>query len=692
MNEENKGVSRVTDDTPDADSLKNSMNQKKSGVHNRKKPSMSSRGGNVSNDSGKATGSVATGDDGNNVTSGKNESVGNGVDVDSKDVDSNTPDLSSAVSKSNAEDLSSAFEKGMNNMPNGGHRNLFDVMRDAVSNFAHMFAGGVKGLGSTIAQGLIGFGSNVKANMSGMIGTMAKAVGLPPSVVGVLLSTAVVAAGGTGALYLSNAQQMDLILKQDALLPDCEEEVEDTKVISSDMSQDMKEYAYKMWAVGKAIGLTDEQCAGMLGNVTNESAFDSTGIESIYGEDYQIGEKKKAAIADLCKWTRDGMAKSYGNYKSYTDQHGHSVETPGGGSIGLAWSAYIDTFDKNVGSDTHGHFACGIGLFQFTGPEAGHVMWYADSLKKDWWDFDLQMAFVIAPEENGGYTQGTWLTKWATTKTNCSTPEDAAYEFAKEFEGNTAIGIPEKTAAARKWFTDPGIRGSQYKSYAQSILKMAEVTASGGAGKKTADATDDCQDAESSFDNSDAAKAAVAYAWKTRDLAVGNDGTELYRFVHDAVWAGDGIYQSCDRGVSTAIRWSGTDDSFPIGITDDIDDYCSTSPKWEDLGEYGKEVNLEDLQPGDVLNVNGARRNPAIASCGHVVIYVGNDIVKEKYPDSDADFVAASLNTYSPCCQHYDYGSNGNSDTGYHVYRCKEKEQNPQYTTVADSFTGSNGS
>ena len=65
MNEENKGVSRVTDDTPDADSLKNSMNQKKSGVHNRKKLSMSSRGGNVSDGSGKVTGSVATGDDGN---------------------------------------------------------------------------------------------------------------------------------------------------------------------------------------------------------------------------------------------------------------------------------------------------------------------------------------------------------------------------------------------------------------------------------------------------------------------------------------------------------------------------------------------------------------------------------------------------------------------------------------------------
>ena len=69
MNEENKGVSRVNNDIPDADSLKNSMNQKKLGVHKRKKPSMSSRGGNVSDDSGKATGSVATGDGGNNVTS-----------------------------------------------------------------------------------------------------------------------------------------------------------------------------------------------------------------------------------------------------------------------------------------------------------------------------------------------------------------------------------------------------------------------------------------------------------------------------------------------------------------------------------------------------------------------------------------------------------------------------------------------
>ena len=67
---------------------------------------------------------------------------------------------------------------------------------------------------------------------------------------------------------------------------------------SVDADKQMEENAIKVWSVFKEKGLTDEEIAGMLGNLEAESSIDPTCIEGIYDEPYQIGSRKQQAIDD----------------------------------------------------------------------------------------------------------------------------------------------------------------------------------------------------------------------------------------------------------------------------------------------------------------------------------------------------------------------------------------------------------
>ena len=100
--------------------------------------------------------------------------------------------------------------------------------------------------------------------------------------------------------------------------------------------------------------------------------------------------------------------------------------------------------------------------------------------------------------------------------------------------------------------------------------------------------------------------------------------------------------------------------------------YCESHPeKWEHIGGGGSVQGSGKLEAGDVC-----------VCYGHVVMYVSNEIVREKYPNSDADFVSASLNKRSPGCGHDDI-----STRGYEVYRLKEPDNPGQYK---DCVTGKN--
>jgi hypothetical protein len=160
------------------------------------------------------------------------------------------------------------------------------------------------------------------------------------------------------------------------------------------------------------------------------------------------------------------------------------------------------------------------------------------------------------------------------------------------------------------------------------------------------------------------AAAAVAYAWETKNKGKSNNGTQLYRAVKDAIFPNDPYYQSCDRGVATAVVWSGADDSFPVGDTGTQDRYLqSHSNLWTFIGTYDN--NYSKLKPGDIVITTRERRG---TNHGHIVLYVGNAEVRKKYPNSDAEFVSASYQDRSPGCGDHPSAYKG---SGYHIYRYK---------------------
>src|SRR5699024_8471636 len=96
------------------------------------------------------------------------------------------------------------------------------------------------------------------------------------------------------------------------------------------------------------------------------------------------------------------------------------------------------------------------------------------------------------------------------------------------------------------------------------------------------------------------------------------------------------------------------------------------SEKWESLGASVSLQDAGELQPGDICVCDG-----------HIVMYVGNETVKEKFhnENSSSDFVSASLNELSPGCGHDDFNYDSRP---YVTFRLKQYETNSQYTNIID--------
>lgn len=528
---------------------------------------------------------------------------------------------------------------------------------------------------NAVKDGVSGLKNNgfnkIKTTISGGIDNLSNFLNLPKKITATALAVCLgLSSAGVGAYWYNNHQMNILLSQEDASEDDCAEEVKAMKVGTSDVGDTSgleEEYAFKAWSVCKAFGMSDEQAAGVLGNMQWESTFDPTTIESIYDEPFNInGPRKSRAVADMCEFFRTSMIPAYirngWSIKAHTTKAGCHVSAHSGSN-----GHRINTTSYE-GSD--GHFVVGIGLLGFTGASTTALMQYGEASGKGWWDFDVQMAFSI--DTTGGYSRAPWVHEWVKTG-HVSSPEDAAVQWNKHFEG-VEFRNQEKGEAARKWYNKfKGQTGDL--AYGQSVIALADSIGEGAMNISVAKAEDECATAEKSFGNNSIAEAAVAYAWETTDLGRGNDGTELYRTVHDIVFAGDGIYQSCDRGAGTAVVWSGADDSFPAGPTiTQLEYLMGNTEQWQKVGMLGSDVKREDLQPGDICIIGGS------GGSGHIVVFTGNEAVKAKYPNSTAEIVSASLNTRSPGCQVWtDKAMLGDSRGQYHVFRNIKPEEAPQF-------------
>lgn len=422
--------------------------------------------------------------------------------------------------------------------------------------------------------------------------------------------------------------------------PDCREEVKElltTEVV--DGSAQRMANAKLTYSVLKQCGLADENIAGVLGNWDAESQIDFTGVEGVIADEmYTIGPRKQAAMDadfDINRCMIDGMLA--------TDWYQMRYHYPGPSHIG-------------------------IGIGGWTAENNRKLLAWADAVGYEWYTAECQLSNIIAPVANGGY-RSDWLLNWEAE----SNPRDAAYSFARFWEGNTIEAQDRRKDCAEQWFVTMA-GWNVDANYANSIISMAGAVASAGTDKNAKKAMDECHGSDMTYDNSTLVQAALSLAWPTSEQAHCNDGTPLYQSLHRQIWPGDGIFQSCDRSVSTLVRWAGVDDDFPRGgCTSYLLPHLLTSPKWQEIHWGG---DKSKLQPGDIL-----------ICPDHVCMYLGKEAIEAKYPGNGGrEIYEGSINYsdfskgYSPYCGYF-----YNSLSSYHAFRSVYKEPAPKYKHLSAS-------
>lgn len=236
-----------------------------------------------------------------------------------------------------------------------------------------------------------------------------------------------------------------------------------------------------------------------------------------------------------------------------------------------------------------------------------------------------------------------------------------------------------------------------------SVIDGASNSTKTASNKNAADALDACAKRTTTADNSSAATAMASYSYSKRaTLGEGYRGTELWLKVFHEVFPGDPWERSCDRGVATALRWSGTDMDVPAGATGAQLSYFENSPKWEKVSSNGAAFESSgEVQPGDVFVMNG-----------HIKMYIGNEILQQVYdtvikgtdgdlgaPTSDMVYCEASIgsgqgspDSRAPCYSNWMCAAD-NRDP-YQVFRCVQPDESDEFDdfSVAGMTTSNSAS
>lgn len=400
--------------------------------------------------------------------------------------------------------------------------------------------------------------------------------------------------------------------------------------------------AKKIYGILSYAGMPDENIAGILGNWSTESNIDPTSVETILDEPQTIGPKKKAAEAAGFKIS----------------------------SIDAKYAAQFPKIDK-----------AGIGLGQWTNERNTMLTDFAKSNNHKWYEIETQLGFMM-----GGDDPARVAVVQDMIKNSKGNPEAATMHFLVNWEGvNNGTG-GQRSAAAGKWYAK--MSGWDKDADAgKSVLEMAKQGQSKANSVSDREASEKIEPGVNCIlgdktgsgagGNSDAATAMATYAYPFYDMGAGNRGTELYQWLHDEIFPGDPYYMSCDRGVATAVRWSGTDDTIPPGPTDVQYAYFigEGKDKWERVDEAGGGKDESKLKPGDVLVTTGN---------GHILMYLGKDIIAEVHGghdyDKNASMAQASFRDHSPGLIPHSQHAGDNRD--FAVFRSKGGEEHSKYTDL----------
>ena len=496
----------------------------------------------------------------------------------------------------------------------------------------------VQSLWAMAASALVGAGKAIVGFFSSVGGAISSAVGgaVSASTAGVasFVTLAVAATGVAGTVAMREGNSA----ARDGVLPSCTVEVNNAVKASEgaqgDFSAQTEENAKTIYSVLSAWGMSNENIAGILGNWSHESGIDPTSVETIFDEKFTIGPRKQDAELKNFK-----MAQ-----------------------VDPAYSARFPAIDL-----------MGIGLGQWTNGRNTLLTEYAKSINKPWYTLETQLGFMVSKDDPTRVGQ----VKALINNSEGGSVSAATSYFLTKWEGINDGTLGTREAAAGTWFAKMG-GWSKNQSLADSILAQSGSAVTGANNTSVAQAASQCKSFAGHVDNSSLVKAALSYAWPYNDEGKGNDGTDLYKYLHKEVLGeSDHFYASCDRTVATAVRWSGTDDSYPAGGVSNQLAYLQGegSSKWKPVDYNG---DKSKLQPGDIL----LRTTGGVS---HTVMYVGEDSVKEVWGEgnyeSHGEIVSGSLNDRSPTVGQFYTGSTG-LDTDYLAFRNVTKEQSSKFTSV----------
>lgn len=493
------------------------------------------------------------------------------------------------------------------------------------------------------AKAVVGFFTGAGAAVASALGgAVSAATATVATVTAAVVGTVAVITGGAVAL-----RDGDMAARNDGLLESCTVAVENAAKAADgavgDVSAKTEENAKTVYSVLSAWGMSDENIAGVLGNWSHESGIDPTSVETIFDEKFTIGPRKQDAEAKGFKIAQ----------------------------VDPAYSARFPAIDL-----------MGIGLGQWTNGRNALLTEYAQSIGKPWSTLETQLGFMISKDDPTRVAQVKALID---NSEGGSVSASTSY-FLTKWEGINDGTLGSRESAAGTWFAKMG-GWEKNKSLADSILAQSGSAVTGANSSSVAAAASKCKSHGGKVDNSTMVKAAISYAWPYNDDGKGNDGTDIYKYLHKEVLGeSDNYFASCDRTVATAVRWSGTDDTYPAGGVSNQLEYLQGQggSKWTKIDYNG---DKSKLQPGDIL----LRTTGGVS---HTVMYVGEDSVKEVWGEGNyepqGEIVSGSLNDRAPTVGQFYTGSTG-LDTDYVAYRNTTKESSSKFASVTVPSTMQKG-
>lgn len=223
--------------------------------------------------------------------------------------------------------------------------------------------------------------------------------------------------------------------------------------------------ALKIWSVCKAMGMTDNQAAGVIGVFERESGLDPSALEGVF--ETGMTDKKKKLMKDK---------------KALTD---YCVN-----SLFARYDAQGLKINKSAYKGVDGNYYPAVGLPQFTGGRFSKLLLYSEYHKVAWYEIDNQLAYFFKESDKSGYSDGhgKWIVEKYIANTKASVDECTA-EWLRVFEGVPGNHLAQRQANARSWLRK--FKGSKGDiNYAKKIMKLMDKPYMGSGGNTSTDIAD----------------------------------------------------------------------------------------------------------------------------------------------------------------------------------------------------------